>query len=113
MKKNEVITCKIIGIQDYGMFVKCGEYNGLVHISEISDQFVKNIGDIFLVGDNVDLYILDIDEDEKKLKLSYKKNHPIHHKIRKNVSVVIGFQSLNRNLPTWINQKKRDKNDQN
>ena len=76
MKKNKVITCKIVGFQDYGMFVNCGEYEGLVHISEISDQYINSIEQIFMVGDLVDLLVLEVC-DENRLKLSYKRNHHI------------------------------------
>ncbi|MDY0277199.1 MAG: S1 RNA-binding domain-containing protein [Acholeplasma sp.] len=108
MKKNKIICCKVVGIQDYGMFVNCGEYEGLVHISEISDQFVRSIDQIFQVGDIVDLMILEVDEDEKRLKLSYKKNHHINSKIIKNIPIKIGFQSLNRELPKWVLCKKKE-----
>ncbi len=47
MKINDVISCVVVGFQDYGMFVSCGERDGLVHISEISDLYINNIEAIF------------------------------------------------------------------
>ena len=107
MKKNKVITWKIVGFQDYGMFVNCGEYEGLVHISEISDQYINSIEQIFMIGDLVDLLVLEVC-DENRLKLSYKRNHHIHKKIVKSVPMKIGFHSLNRQLPKWILEKKKE-----
>ena len=92
MKKNKVITCKIVGFQDYGMFVNCGEYEGLVHISEISDQYINSIEQIFMVGDLVDLLVLEVC-DENRLKLSYKRNHHIHKKIVKSVPMKSTIQN--------------------
>lgn len=105
MKINDLIKCKVIGFQEYGMFVSCDEYQGLVHISEISEQYVSDITDIFELEDIVTLKILDIDHEEKKLKLSYKKNHKIHKRILKNVKIVKGFNKLSNNLDKWINIK--------
>lgn len=110
MKKNELIKCKVIGFQDYGMFVSCGDYQGLVHISEISEQYVSNITDIFELNDLVTLKVLDIDEEDKKLKLSYKRNHKIHRRILKNVRIVKGFNKLSNNLDEWVNIKLEEYN---
>ncbi|HHT55243.1 MAG TPA: S1 RNA-binding domain-containing protein, partial [Acholeplasma sp.] len=78
MNENNIITCEVVGFQEYGVFVRCDEYDGLVHISEISEQYVENIEEIFKVGDLVKLLVLDVNEEDKKLKLSYKKCHKIH-----------------------------------
>lgn len=110
MKEKDIIKCRVMGFQDYGMFVNCGEYDGLVHISEISDQYVSSIEQIFQIGDEVDLLILEIAEEEKRLKLSYKKNHHINDKIVKSVPIKIAFNSLNRQLPIWIEEKKKEIN---
>ena len=106
MKIKDNIVCKVTGVQPYGVFVSCDEYIGLIHISEMSDQFVPSVGDIVCVGDEVEVLILEIDEKEKRLKLSFKQAHPIHPRIKKMVKIRIGFHSLSKALPHWIEKTK-------
>jgi general stress protein 13 len=106
MKIKDNIVCKVTGVQPYGVFVSCDEYTGLIHISEISDQFVPKIEDILCVGDDVEVIVLDLDEEGKKLKLSYKQAHPVHPRIKKQVKIRIGFHSLSKALPHWIEKTK-------
>ena len=106
MKIKDNIVCKITGFQPYGVFVTCDDYTGLVHISEISDEFVPNIEDILSVGDEIEVQILEIDDDNRRLKLSYKQAHPVHPRIKKMVKIRIGFHSLSKALPHWIDKTK-------
>ena len=55
VKEKEVIRVKITGIQKYGAFatVDDNDYNGLIHISEISYGYVKNISDFMDIGDSI------------------------------------------------------------
>lgn len=95
-EKNQIISTTITGFAPYGVFVKAGEYVGLIHISEISDRYVKDIYEFASVGDMVDVMVLDIDEENKQLKLSYKKcRHKRKIKIK---PLKIGFQTLAENL---------------
>lgn len=107
MKINDQIVCKITGIQSYGVFVQYENYTGLIHISEVSDQYVSSIEEILCVGDEVEVVVLDIDEEHKRLKLSYKQANPIHPKIQKMVKIKIGFHSLSKALPHWIDKAKQ------
>lgn len=107
MNINDRIVCKVTGIQSYGVFVSCKEYSGLVHISEISEQYVSSLDDFIKIGDDIDVSILEIDESNKRLKLSYKQAHPIHPKIKKQVKVKIGFHTLDQALPHWIEKTKK------
>lgn len=109
MNIKEQITCQITGIQPYGVFVTYKEYTGLIHISELSDQFVSSIDEILCVGDYIEVVILEIDHENKRLKLSYKKAHPVHPKIQKMVKIKIGFHSLAKALPNWIEKAKNKK----
>jgi len=106
MKIKDSIVCKVTGIQSYGVFVLCEDYSGLIHISEISDQYVPSISEILCVGDEVEVKVLDVDEENKRLKLSYKQANPIHPRIQKMVKVKIGFHSLGKALPHWIEKTK-------
>ena len=61
-------------IVDFGAFVDIGvHHDGLVHISELSDRFVKHPLDIVKVGDIVNVRVLSVDEKRKKISLSMKK----------------------------------------
>ena len=78
--KGKVIKGTVSCIEPYGAFMTFDEYyTGLIHISEISSGFVKDIHDFLNVGDRIYVEILDVDEAEAHLKLSiknirYKKN---------------------------------------
>src|SRR5690554_1219948 len=72
-KIGDMVSAKVTGIKPYGVFVCVDdEYNGLVHISEISDYFVSDIEKYMKIGEMVDLKILEIDEVSKQIKLSLK-----------------------------------------
>lgn len=110
-KENEVITAKVTGIQDYGAFVNIDdEYDGLIHISEISYGFVKNINDYIKIGDKIYAEVINIDEESNQLRLSikdidYKKDGS---KLKRIAETKSGFEPLKENLDTWINQKIKE-----
>lgn len=115
-KKGNIIRGTVTGIENYGIFISCSEYySGLIHISEISDKYIKDINDFVKLGDVIYVKILDIDEALGHLKLSikdinYKKGHNIkRHKIKE---TSMGFKSLAYHLPLWIEEslKKIEKN---
>ena len=106
MKEKTKIECIVTGIQNYGVFVSSGEYSGLIHISEISDKYVNNIGAIFNIGELIEAYVMEVYEAEKRLVLSYKKAHDIHPRVLNQVDIKIGFKSLKNQLPVWIKDKK-------
>ena len=58
-------------VVDFGAFVDIGvKQDGLVHISKLSNKYVKNPMDIVTVGDIVDVWIIDIDEQKGKVSLT-------------------------------------------
>lgn len=105
MKAGELIECQIIGFQDYGIFVKHQEYEGLIHISQISEKYVTNLNDLFVMGESLLVLVLDVDHENKRLKLSYKQAHPIGNKILKEIPIIKGFQTLKNNLSDWIDKE--------
>lgn len=107
MKINDRITCTVTGIQPYGVFVSYEDYTGLIHISEMSDQYVSSIEEMITVGDLIEVLVLEIERDARRLKLSYKKAHPVNPKIQKLVKIKIGFHSLAKALPHWIEKAKK------
>ena len=73
LMKDQVLEGVITGITTFGAFVKLGDnVTGLVHISEISYEYVKDIKDIYAVGDTVTVKVLKI-EDGGKVVLSIKR----------------------------------------
>lgn len=68
-----ILTGTIRNVTDFGAFVDIGvKHDGLVHISEMSDKFVKNPSEIVSVGDVVKVIVIDIDKERQKVKLSMK-----------------------------------------
>ena len=101
-KVGDVIKCRISGIEEYGAFVSTdSDYNGLIHISEISTNFVKNIKDYLDINDLVYVKIIDVDDKEKKLKLSIKN---IDYRNTGEELKGNGFEILKENLPKWIEE---------
>lgn len=107
MLVNDIIKVEVTGIKEYGAFVKYNEYAGLIHISEFSDDYVKNISSIVSVGEIINVMVLDIDEKEKKLKLSFKKANMVDKKVLKFTKINIGFKSLEDNMEKWIKEYKK------
>ena len=102
-QKGDIIDVVVTGIAPYGVFVKINEYTGLIHISEISDKFVRDISQFAMTGDPVKVIVIEVDEENKQLKLSYKKCD--RSKKIKICDMKIGFKTLEENLPKWIEQK--------
>ena len=73
LKENMVLTGTIRNVVDFGAFVDIGIKNdGLVHISEMSDKYIKNPSDVVSVGDIVKVKVIGIDKDRQKVSLSMK-----------------------------------------
>ena len=68
-----ILTGTVRNVIDFGAFVDIGvKYDGLVHISEMSDSYIKNPSDLVSVGDIVKVKVIKIDQDRKKVGLSMK-----------------------------------------
>ena len=104
MQSGDIVSGTVTGIKDYGAFVQVEDYCGLIHISEFSDGFVKNINEIVTIGDVVSVKILEIDEVEKKLKLSYKSANVLPSKLLEHVHIYKGFNALELKLNEWIEE---------
>ncbi len=73
LREGQILTGTVRNIVDFGVFVDVGvKHDGLVHISEMSENFVKNPSDIVSVGDIVKVKVIDIDKERQKVKLSMK-----------------------------------------
>ncbi len=111
IKVNDIIQVVVTGIQKYGVFVLVnGKYDGLIHISEISSGYVKNINDYVKIKDKIYAQVVDIDTESNKFKLSiknidYRNDGKI---INDNDNFSNGFEPLKDHLELWINDKIKE-----
>ena len=107
-KLGDIVYGKVTNIVGYGAFVSIDdEYTGLIHISEFSDNYVKNINDFVKLGDKVKLKIIEVEEDQKRYKLSYKLVNKIRG-IKGDVpKYTIGFKSLRDRMPQFIKEQEK------
>lgn len=107
-KKGNVVKGCVTGIEDYGIFVSLDNYySGLIHISEISDSFVRNINDYVKIGETINVEILEVNDNNFHVKLSIKN---IDYRINKKRKTIIkevgsGFGCLKERLNGWIEEK--------
>ncbi len=117
-EKGKIVTCSVTGIEKYGAFVSLDDYySGLIHISEISYDFVQDINDYIKIGDTIKARVIDVDNDTNHVKLSIKDlNHKVN--VRKKVPIIevgSGFEILKNNLDKWIEERvlENGKNEKN
>lgn len=105
IKIGDIVFGKVTGIEKYGIFLSLNDnINGLIHISEVSNSFVKNINDYAKIGETIKAKVIAIDHNYEKLKLSIKD---IDYRSQKRFSGKIketsnGFSDLKENLDKWI-----------
>ncbi|MBA2875591.1 S1 domain-containing post-transcriptional regulator GSP13 [Thermaerobacillus caldiproteolyticus] len=112
-----IVKGKVTGIQPYGAFVALdGEIQGLVHISEISREFVRDIHDYVKVGDEVTVKVLAVDKEAKRASLSMRAVETTESsqkgkrqaKVKAALETATGFHILREKLQEWIEQSKRE-----
>lgn len=111
IKVNDIIEVVVTGIQKYGVFVLInGKYDGLIHISEISTGYVRNINDYVKIKDKIYAQVVEVDEENKKYKLSIKNiDYRNGGKILNNGDIITnGFEPLKDHLDLWINEKIKE-----
>ncbi|MEH7384830.1 S1 domain-containing post-transcriptional regulator GSP13 [Bacillus sp. JJ1521] len=115
-----VVKGKVTGVQPYGAFVALDENTqGLVHISEVTHGFVKDINEHVKVGDEVEVKVLSIDEAAGKIGLSIRATQEAPEKpaaqrtakpkkrpaqVQQTNSDTQGFNTLKDKLEEWIEQ---------
>ena len=74
LKEGMELKGTVRNVIDFGAFVDIGVHqDGLVHISEMSNKFIKHPLDVVSVGDVVDVRVLSVDKERKRIQLSMKK----------------------------------------
>lgn len=109
-KVGDIIEVQVIGITNYGIFVSVGnDYKGLIHISEVSNHYVKDILDYVSVDEKILCEVLDVDDEQKHLRLSIKNiNYKLVPKFGKIKDTVDGFKALQMKLPVWTREKLKE-----
>jgi general stress protein 13 len=111
-KIGSIVTGKITGIQRYGAFVELDvRTQGLIHISEITHGFVRDIQDFLIIGDEVEVRVISIDEVTGKISLSLRgvqcdseeRKSSVFHVPRQTGK---GFATLKGKLSQWIEESK-------
>ena len=73
LKEGMVLTGTVRNVIDFGAFVDIGVHqDGLVHISEMSDKFIKHPLDVVSVGDVINVKVLSVDKQRKRIQLTMK-----------------------------------------
>ncbi|ORI94953.1 30S ribosomal protein S1 [Leuconostoc mesenteroides] len=72
----EIVEGKVARLTDFGAFVDLGGVDGLVHVSEISHDRVKNPADVLTKGETVNVKILALDAEKGRISLSIKATQP-------------------------------------
>lgn len=113
----EKLTGKVTGIQPYGAFISLDENTqGLVHISEITYGFVKDVNEFLSIGEEVEVKVLEVNEEAEKISLSIRAlqekpvtdrrddrpRESLQERIKERDSE--GFNSLKEKLQDWIEQ---------
>ena len=109
-KVGNIVTGNVTGIEKYGVFVSLDDYyNGLIHISEISEGFVRNVNDFVNMGETIKAKVIEIDDDTFHVKLSIKNlNYKIKSPKKEFIKEVgSGFGILKSSLDKWIQDKKK------
>ena len=74
LKPGMVLTGTVRNVNDFGVFVDIGVHqDGLVHISQVSDKFIRHPSEVVSVGDVVKVAVLEVDEKKKRISLSMKQ----------------------------------------
>ena len=108
----DLVVAKVEKVRPYALFLALPDGNkGLLHISEISDGYVRDIERIGSVGDEIKLMVIEIDPYNNFMRFSYKRVPPeerysTHDNSEKKMPIFdeADFSSLEEKLPEWIEE---------
>ncbi len=73
LKEGDVVKGIVTGLRDFGAFVNLGGADGLIHVSELAWHRVDHPRDVLRVGDDIEVYVLNLDRDSNRIALSRKR----------------------------------------
>lgn len=76
LQEGETRRGKVSGIANFGAFVDLGGADGLIHVSEISWEPVQSAEEMLKIGDELDVYVLKVDRETKRIALSLRQLQP-------------------------------------
>jgi small subunit ribosomal protein S1 len=76
LEEGSVLTGRVSGLRDFGIFVDLGGADGLVHISELAWHRVEHPREVIHVGDEIEVYVLKLDRKDQRISLSRKRLLP-------------------------------------
>lgn len=76
LQPGEIRTGRVSGLRDFGAFVDLGGADGLVHISELSWHRIDHPREVVKLGDEIEVYVLGVDQESGRISLSRKKLLP-------------------------------------
>ena len=74
IKEGEILEGRVVGITDFGIFVNLGEFDGLVHVSEVSWQHIEDLSQVVKIGDKVKVKVIGV--EGSRVFLSMKRLLP-------------------------------------
>ena len=106
LKVGSVVKGEVTGIETYGIFVKLpNNHTGLVHISEITEKFVKDVNSYAKIGETIYVEVKELNNENKKCILTVKGLNYRIDETKKVKESVRGFTPLKQHLPMWIEKK--------
>lgn len=111
----DIVKCKVTALKPFGAFVDLdGTHHGLIHISQITNGFVKDINDYLSIGDEVTAKVMSIDENGKislsiravqpEAKHKSEQRQPRQEKKTQTKQTPQGFNTLEDKLRIWLKQ---------
>lgn len=76
LTEGEVRAGRVTSLANFGAFVDIGGVDGLIHLSELAWTHVAHPGEVLNVGDEIDVFILNVDRDQQRVALSLKRLEP-------------------------------------
>lgn len=106
-----IVKGKVTGLKPFGAFVDLEDgRNGLVHISQVADDYIKDINDYLEVGQEVKVFVEKI-EDDGKISLSMKKAKPREERPRPSSERTNRYKQTTRDFDSMMSQFLKDSDD--
>jgi small subunit ribosomal protein S1 len=76
LKVGDIVSGRVTGIRDFGVFVDIGGADGLIHVSELAWHRVPHPSDLVKLGDEINVYVLELDQEKQRIALSRCRTLP-------------------------------------